>query len=141
MKVAFPEADIPILQLSLKAGLDPVQHIAIGEALAPLRAQNVLIIGSGLSFHNLPALGDPRASAPAEAFDRWLTETLCDGPVEKREAGLAQWAAAPGARMCHPREEHLLPLMVAAGAGTGETGHHAFSGTIWGKAVSAFHFG
>jgi len=141
MKVAFPEADIPILQLSLQKNLDPAQHIAIGKALAPLRAQNVLIIGSGLSFHNLQALGDPRAGAPAQAFDRWLTETLCDGPVGAREAGLTQWAAAPGARICHPREEHLLPLMVAAGAGTGATGHHAFSGTIWGKAVSAFHFG
>ena len=113
----------------------------MGKALAPLRAQNILIIGSGLSFHNLPALGDPRATVPAQAFDRWLTETLCDGPVADREAELARWSAAPGARICHPREEHLLPLMVAAGAGTGEAGHHAFSGTIWGKAVSAFHFG
>jgi aromatic ring-opening dioxygenase catalytic subunit (LigB family) len=141
MKVAFPQADIPILQLSLKAGLDPAQHIAIGKALAPLRARNILIIGSGLSFHNLSALGDPRVNAPAQAFDRWLTETLCDGPVADREAKLERWSAAPAARICHPREEHLLPLMVAAGAGSGAVGHHAFSGTIWGKAVSAFHFG
>jgi len=141
MKVAFPEADIPILQLSLQKSLDPALHIAIGKALAPLRAENVLIIGSGLSFHNLPALGDPRARAPAEAFDRWLTETLCDRPVEERETVLARWEAAPGSRICHPREEHLLPLMVAAGAGTGEPGRHTFSGTIWGKAVSAYHFG
>ena len=140
MKVAFPDADIPILQLSLQRGLDPAQHIAIGKALAPLRAQNILIIGSGLSFHNLPGLGDPRLNAPAEAFDRWLTDTLCDGPVEEREAKLEQWSTAPGARVSHPREEHLLPLMVAAGAGTGAAGHHAFSGKIWNKAVSAYHF-
>ena len=141
MKVAFPDADIPILQLSLESRLDPARHIAIGKALAPLRDQNVLIIGSGLSFHNLPALGDPRARAPAEAFDRWLTDTLCDGPVAAREETLTNWLAAPGARICHPREEHLLPLMVAAGAGAGDPGRHAFSGTIWGKAVSAYHFG
>ncbi len=140
MKVAFPDADIPILQLSLQTGLDPAQHIAIGKALAPLRAQNILIIGSGLSFHNLPALGDPRANAPAKAFDDWLTQTLCDGPISDRETKLAQWSTAPGARLSHPREDHLLPLMVAAGAGTGAAGRHAFSGTIWGKAVSAYHF-
>ncbi len=141
MKVAFPDADIPILQLSLQSDLDPAQHIAIGRALAPLRARNILIIGSGLSFHNLPALGDPRANAPSEAFDHWLTEVLCDGPVADREAKLARWTTAPGARICHPREEHLLPLMIAAGAGTGAAGTHTFKGTIWGKVVSAFHFG
>jgi aromatic ring-opening dioxygenase catalytic subunit (LigB family) len=141
LKVAFPEADIPILQLSLQKSLDPALHIAVGKALAPLRAENVLIIGSGLSFHNLPALGDPRVCAPAAAFDQWLTQTLCEGPISEREAGLVRWSDAPAARICHPREDHLLPLMVAAGAGTGAPGHHAFRGTIWGKAVSAFHFG
>jgi aromatic ring-opening dioxygenase catalytic subunit (LigB family) len=140
LKVSFPEAEIPILQLSLQTGLDPARHIAIGKALASLRDQNVLIIGSGLSFHNLRALGDPGADKPAEAFDRWLTDTLC-GPVDQREANLARWSLAPGARACHPREEHLLPLMVAAGAASGEPGRHAFAGTIWHKAVSAYHFG
>jgi aromatic ring-opening dioxygenase catalytic subunit (LigB family) len=141
LKVSFPGADIPILQLSLQAGLDPLRHIAIGKALSSLRDDNIVVIGSGLSFHNLHALGDPRAGGPAEAFDHWLTQTLCDGPVSEREARLAQWSRAPGARVCHPREEHLLPLMVAAGAASGEPGSHDFSGTIWGKAVSAYHFG
>jgi aromatic ring-opening dioxygenase catalytic subunit (LigB family) len=141
LKVAFPMADIPILQLSLQTGLDPERHIAIGSAISSLRLQNILIIGSGLSFHNLSAFGDPRAIAPAESFDRWLVEKLCDGPVESRERALAKWSHAPGARVCHPREEHLLPLMVAAGAASGETGRHVFSDTIWSKPVSAFHFG
>ena len=141
LKVMFPEADVPILQLSLVAGLDPARHIAMGRALATLRDENVLIIGSGLSFHNLSALGDPRAQRPSVAFDDWLTQTLCDVPPAVRDARLAQWAQAPGARICHPREEHLLPLMVAAGAAAGDAGRHAFSGTIWGKAVSAYHFG
>src|SRR6185369_14939593 len=73
LKVAFPEADIPILQLSLQSDLDAVRHIAIGKALTSLRDDNILIVGSGLSFHNLPALGDPRAKTPSEAFDAWLT--------------------------------------------------------------------
>jgi aromatic ring-opening dioxygenase catalytic subunit (LigB family) len=141
LKVSFPAADIPILQLSLKAGLDPAQHVAMGRALASLREENVLVVGSGLSFHNLGSLGDPRAAGPSRAFDSWLLDVLCEGPVDKREDALAAWSQAPGARICHPREEHLLPLMVAAGAGTGEKGRRAYSGEIWGKAVSAFHFG
>jgi aromatic ring-opening dioxygenase catalytic subunit (LigB family) len=141
MKVAFPDADIPILQLSLRSDLDPAFHLAVGGALTALRDDNIAIIGSGLSFHNLRQLGNPAFRAPGEAFDDWLSETLCDGPVDRREAGLIDWALAPGARAAHPREEHLLPLMVAAGAAQGEPGYHVFSGTVWGKPVSAFHFG
>jgi len=139
--VSFPKADIPILQLSLQAGLDPARHIAIGRALAVLRDENVLVIGSGLSFHNLSALTAPAVQAPAAQFDRWLTETVCALPSAAREARLSQWTLAPFARTCHPREEHLLPLMVAAGAGSGDGATHAFSGTIWGKAISAYEFG
>jgi aromatic ring-opening dioxygenase catalytic subunit (LigB family) len=141
LKVSFPNADIPILQLSLQNGLDPSRHMAIGNALASLRAENILVIGSGLSFHNLRALGDPRVDAPSEAFDHWLTETLCGVPPDEREARLAQWSSAPAARICHPREEHLLPLMVAVGAASTEAGQQKFSGKIWGKAVSAYQFG
>jgi aromatic ring-opening dioxygenase catalytic subunit (LigB family) len=141
LKVAFPDADIPVLQLSLQNGLDPAQHIAIGKALASLRAQNIAVIGSGLSFHNLRALGDPRFDQPARDFDRWLTETLCDVSPAERERRLEEWDQAPAARLCHPREEHFLPLMVAVGAASNEKGRQTFSGTIWNKAVSAYHFG
>jgi aromatic ring-opening dioxygenase catalytic subunit (LigB family) len=141
LKVAFPDADIPILQLSLQNGLDPAKHIAIGKALESVRAENIAVIGSGLSFHNLRALGDPRFDQPARDFDRWLTETLCDVSPAEREKRLERWSEAPAARLCHPREEHFLPLMVAVGAAASEKGRHAFSGTIWGKAVSAYHFG
>ena len=145
LKVAFPDADIPIVQLSLQAGLDPARHIDIGRALAPLRDENVALIGSGLSYHNLGALRDSSRNhsmnvASAE-FDRWLIHTLCDAAVEEREAALARWSSAPCARLCHPREEHLLPLMVVTGAAAGEPGRHVFGDKIWGKAVSAFHFG
>lgn len=141
LKVSFPDADIPILQLSLQTGLDPARHIAIGKALNSLRAQNILVIGSGLSFHNLPGLFDPNMAGPAAEFDDWLTETLCNVPGDERDARLTNWLDAPHARRCHPREEHLLPLMVAVGAAGNDKGHHAFSGKIWGKAVSAYHFG
>jgi aromatic ring-opening dioxygenase catalytic subunit (LigB family) len=141
LKVSFPAADIPILQLSLQLSLDPAFHIRVGRALAPLRDENILIIGSGLSFHNLRLLADPVAIAPGQAFDQWLTDVLCEGPVEQREERLVRWEEAPSARMVHPREEHLLPLMVAAGAAAGEPGHHAFAGTLFGKPVSGFSFG
>jgi aromatic ring-opening dioxygenase catalytic subunit (LigB family) len=141
LKVAFPDADIPILQLSLQNGLDPARHIAIGKALASVRDENIAVIGSGLSFHNLRALGDPRFDQPSREFDRWLTETLCEVPASEREKRLEQWSLAPAARLCHPREEHFLPLMVAVGAASEEKGRQAFSGTIWNKAVSAYHFG
>jgi aromatic ring-opening dioxygenase catalytic subunit (LigB family) len=140
LKVSWPDADIPILQLSLQAGLDPLRHLAIGRALAPLRDENIPIIGSGLSFHNLGALGSAAVSTPAAEFDRWLTHTVCEVSDAEREAGLARWAQAPYARICHPREEHLLPLMVAVGAAGADPGRQAFSGTIWGKAISAYEF-
>jgi aromatic ring-opening dioxygenase catalytic subunit (LigB family) len=141
MKVAFPNADIPILQLSQQTNLDPKFHMAMGKAIASLRDENVVVIGSGLSFHNLRALGDPRMDGPAADFDRWLTRTLCEEAADARAADLADWLKAPSARLCHPREEHLLPLMVAVGAADGDPGRRAYHGTIWGKAVSAYHFG
>ncbi len=140
MKVSFPRADIPILQLSLQAGLDPAHHLAIGRALRPLRDENIAIIGSGLSFHNLRDLGNPALNGPAAEFDQWLTHSLCESPPLERAAALRRWAAAPHARACHPREEHLMPLMVAAGAAAEDPGRHVFAGHIWGKAVSAYQF-
>ncbi len=139
MLLIRPEADIPILQLSLTADLDPARHLAIGKALAPLRDEGVLIIGSGMSYHNLRAFFTPRAAPEAERFDAWLT-----GAVEHsgdREAALVRWSDAPSARACHPREEHLIPLMVAAGAAEGETGRRTFHDHIFAKPVSGFQFG
>jgi len=141
MLMAFPDADIPTVQLSLKAGLDPDEHRALGRALAPLRDEGVLIIGSGMSFHSIPRLmGRGSGSGPAShAFDGWLRRT-----VETDPAALRDWAQAPNARDCHPREEHLLPLMVVAGAGAGDPGrtsYHEDSLGPTGIAISAFQFG
>jgi aromatic ring-opening dioxygenase catalytic subunit (LigB family) len=138
----YPDADVPIVQLSLEVGLDPARHIALGRALAPLRDEDVLIVGSGLSYHNLRALfaDDPLADAEAERFDAWLAQAVESDPAA-REARLADWARAPGARASHPRAEHLLPLMVAAGAAGEDRGRRVYAERVLGKALSGFQFG
>jgi aromatic ring-opening dioxygenase catalytic subunit (LigB family) len=140
LKLTYPDADIPVAQLSLVAGLDPAQHLAIGRALAPLRDEGVFIIGSGMTFHNLRVFRDPRAAPIAEAFDAWLRETMALD-VEARNARLTRWASAPAARLAHPREEHLIPLMVAAGAAENSSAELAYNNTFAGIRLSAFHFG
>ena len=140
LKLTYPDADVPVVQLSLVAGLDPLQHLAMGRALAPLRDEGVFIIGSGLSFHNLRAFGDPRARPVAEAFDAWLRDAATREPAE-RDRALAHWVDAPSARLAHPREEHLLPLHVIAGAAGADRGVVAFDGTFAGLRVSAYHYG
>ena len=139
LKLAYPDADIPTVQLSLKAGLDPEEHLAIGRALAPLRDEGVFIIGSGMTFHNLRAFGDPRAVGYSEAFDEWLRGVMQKTPDE-RARGLTEWAAAPAARIAHPREEHLIPLMVATGAAGDDPAVLAYNGTFGGTRLSAYHF-
>lgn len=140
LMLAFPRADIPTVQLSLKKGLDPKEHLAMGRALAPLRDEGVFILGSGMSFHNMRAFGSGRATAGAQQFDAWLQRTAAL-PMEQRDALLTQWETAPGAREAHPREEHLLPLMVAAGAAGADAGAVAFNHTVMHMPVSAIHFG
>jgi aromatic ring-opening dioxygenase catalytic subunit (LigB family) len=138
LKVAFPAADIPVVQMSLHTSLDPALHLAAGKALAPLRDESILILGSGMSFHNLRAMGDPRVAAPSREFDSWLTAAAQAAPAA-RELELANWGDAPWARLCHPREEHLLPLMVAAGA-SAEGGKQDYGELVLGGAVSAYRF-
>ena len=112
--IVDPKAEIPVVMLSLRRDLDPAFHIELGKALEPLRDQGVAIVGSGMSYHDLRHFRDGDTAASA-AFDAWLDETAKAPPAE-RDARLAAWDKAPSARECHPREEHLLPLMVVAGA-------------------------
>jgi aromatic ring-opening dioxygenase catalytic subunit (LigB family) len=140
MKLTYPDADVPTIQLSLQKGLDPATHLAIGRALAPLRDEGVFLVGSGLSYHNMRGFGDPRMVAPAAAFDAWLQETAAAEPAE-RDHRLAAWTDAPSARACHPREEHLLPMMVVAGAAGADRGATTYTGTLFGVAVSGYQFG
>jgi aromatic ring-opening dioxygenase catalytic subunit (LigB family) len=142
LAVMYPQAEVPVLQLSLKAGYDPADHLAAGRALAPLRDEGVLIVGSGLSFHNLRLRG-PGAQAPSAAFDAWLHETLESGTLAERSARLLHWSQAPAARIAHPQEDHLLPLMVALGAAENEKAttvyHEVMTWTGW--TVSSWRFG
>lgn len=139
LKLTYPAADVPTIQLSLKTGLDPAEHLAIGRALAPLRDEGVLIVGSGMSYHNMRGFFGEDGGA-SERFDAWLAEALAQEPGE-RARRLQRWAAAPAAREAHPREEHLLPLMVVAGAAGDDPAVRAFDGTMMGKRLSAYHFG
>lgn len=136
--IVNPEADIPVALLSLRHDLDPAAHIAIGRALAPLRDQGVAIIGSGMSYHNLREFRDGDGAASAR-FDQWLTDTVTADP-QARDAGLIDWQGAPAARAVHPREEHLLPLMVVAGAAGSDRGRRDFHDIIGGKTISGYRF-
>lgn len=140
MKVMYPAAELPIVQLSLRADLDPVFHLGVGRALEPLRDEGILILGSGLSYHNMRDFMSGRGAANSERFDRWLVETCSAEPPECR-AGLAAWARAPAARAAHPREEHLLPLLVCAGAGGSDRGAMVFTDVAMNARMSAFAFG
>lgn len=138
-KLVYPDADVPVVQLSLLASYDPAEHLAMGRALAPLRDRDVLIIGSGMSYHNLPLFFGGHGNELAEAFDAWLGDAVSD--PDERDAKLTGWRSAPGASSAHPEPDHLLPLMVAAGAGMGEAGLCAFRDRIAGKPLSGFRFG
>ena len=137
---SFPLADVPTVQLSLRIGLDPEEHLAIGRALAPLRDEGVYIVGSGMSYHNMRGFRQATADADAERFDAWLAETVSLPRVDRDER-LAFWELAPAARQVHPREEHLLPLMVVAGAAGDDRGSVPYRGTVFGKRVSGVQFG
>ena len=142
LKLVFPGADIPVIQLSLRQDLDPRAHLQMGQTLMALRDENVLIIGSGMSFHNMRAYGDSRFSAVSDEFDDWLTRAV-ESPAAERERLLRDWTHAPHARLCHPQggEEHLIPLLVAAGAGGEEPGRRIYSERVMQTTISAFRFG
>jgi aromatic ring-opening dioxygenase catalytic subunit (LigB family) len=141
LKLMFPGADIPVVQLSLRADLEPHAPLDAGRALAPLREEGVLVVGSGMSFHNMRGYGDTRYTAVSAGFDAWLSAAV-ESPSPRREERLANWTEAPGARLCHPprAEEHLVPLMVAAGAAGDSTGRKVYSEQIMETTISAFRF-
>jgi len=144
LKLAWPTAGVPTLQLSLERGLDPSRHVQLGRALEPLRREGIFIVGSGMSYHNLRALMGRAANIDTKddsrAFDEWLAETMELG-VSQRETRLVEWERAPRARRCHPREEHLLPLMVVAGAAGEDAASVPYRDVVMGAHVSAVHFG
>jgi aromatic ring-opening dioxygenase catalytic subunit (LigB family) len=138
-RLMYPEADIPVVQLSITIGYDPAAHLALGAALAPLRDEGVLIVGSGMSFHDLRTMFDGERD-DAERFDMWLTAAITGQP-ERRAELLMHWSEAPSARAAHPEEDHLLPLLVAAGAASAEPGHRVFHDDLLNKPISGYRFG
>lgn len=144
LMLMYPQAGIPVVQLSLVKGFDPATHIAIGKALAPLREQGVLILGSGMSFHNMPAFFSPNPATRtrSDVFDQWLTQTLCDKALThaERNQQMIDWVRAPEARFCHPREEHLLPVHVCFGAASvqSSSAERVFSDFLFNTKISGF---
>jgi aromatic ring-opening dioxygenase catalytic subunit (LigB family) len=143
MMIAFPEAKLPVAQLSLVAGLDPATHLAVGRALESLRSEGVLIIASGMSYHNMRGFmsGNPAVAEASKRFDDWLAQAVAIADPEKRNETLAAWEKAPSARDCHPRSEHLLPLFVAAGAAGSDVGRREYSESLMGVRISSHVFG
>ncbi len=146
LKVAFPEADVPCVQLSVASDLKPERHIALGQALVPLRDEGVLILGSGNTYHNMGVMmqslrGGPRGDIVGGAFDHWLTEAITCPDPDERNRRLVRWSQAPGGRDAHPREEHLIPLHVVAGAAGTDIGRKTLEDHVLGAVESAFRFG
>lgn len=142
LKIMYPDASIPCVQLSLVNTLDPASHIAIGRVLSSLSEQNVLVIGSGFSFHNMKAFfatDTVESQALNKSFEDWMSITCCstDFSEEARAQQLVNWSEARGARYCHPREEHLLPLHVCYGVAQAPC-QERFGLTIMGKQSSMY---
>ena len=144
LAVTHPKADVPVIQVSIRADYDPAAHLGLGRALAPLREEGVLIIGSGSSYHNLRHFfrGDERRGDSAQ-FDGWLRQTLTEATAQVRTARLLQWQQAPAARAAHPREDHLVPLHVAVGAAEAEAGqvHYRQEDFFGAITLSSYRFG
>ena len=141
LMVMYPLANIPVVQLSVKYGCDSEEHYKLGQSLSKLREEEVLIIGSGFSFHNLGHFSDPRGLS--KGFDDWLNTSITQKTGELRRKELLNWQQAPGAKFCHPTPEHLIPLMVAAGAAENEPGFRFYNEQMkkfqfW---TSSFQFG
>jgi 4,5-DOPA dioxygenase extradiol len=142
LKMMYPAANIPCVELSLVNTLNAEHHIQIGKALAQLRDENVLIIGSGSSFHNMQAFfaeSTLETQSKNAAFEAWLIDTCANSKYTQteREYKLSHWEEAPFARYCHPKEEHLLPLLVCCGV-AGAAAREVYEFEILGKNSSAY---
>jgi aromatic ring-opening dioxygenase catalytic subunit (LigB family) len=141
LALIYPDANVPVVMLSIKSSYDPAEHIRVGRALQPLRDEGVLIIGSGLNYHNMRGFGRPESTAVAETFDAYLNQAIGQPAADARDAMLVDWESAPGARLAHPHEDHLLPLMVVAGAAGDDAGHQVFIETVMQIPMASYEFG
>ncbi len=137
----YPNADMPIVLLSLKSSYDAAEHIKVGQAIASLRDDGILIVGSGLTYHNMRGFGRAESKPVSYEFEAYLNDSVSQPDPARRNAMLIDWQNAPGARLAHPREDHLLPLMVAAGAADGDAGHRLFVDEVANVAMASYQFG
>ena len=141
LALMYPNADVPIVMLSLKSDYDPQEHIRVGQALQSLRDEGVLIIGSGLTYHNMRGFGRDESTPIAEAFENYLNNAIEQSDAKVRNDMLAKWEAVPGARLAHPREDHLIPLMVVAGAAGNDKGRPVFVDHVMKVPMASYEFG
>lgn len=141
LELMFPDADVPVVMLSLKSSYAPREHIRAGQALAPLREEGILIIGSGLSYHNMRGFGRDESTPVAQAFETYLRHAISQPDTQARDRMLVDWESGPAARLAHPREDHLLPLMVAAGAAGPDVGQTLFVDHVMKVPMASYEFG
>ncbi|MES2206331.1 MAG: class III extradiol ring-cleavage dioxygenase [Pseudomonadota bacterium] len=141
LALMYPEATIPVVLLSIKNSYDPLIHIQVGEALQPLRREGVLILGSGLTYHNMRGFGHPHSMASSEQFEEYLYDAISQPTPQQRTEKLIAWEKAPAARQVHPREDHLIPLMVIAGAAGKNIGKRYFVEIAMGVKMASYSFG
>mmetsp|Transcript_18605 Transcript_18605/g.26182 ORF Transcript_18605/g.26182 Transcript_18605/m.26182 type:complete len:151 (+) Transcript_18605:616-1068(+) len=145
LMLMFPEVvKVPVSQISLVSSLNAKEHWSIGEVLTPLREEGVLIIGSGMSyhgfFHELPR--GVSMEAASKSFDDYLSAAVLELSGAKRKEALCEWEKGQYARVSHPREEHLIPLMVVAAAAKDDKATRIFhTGGKTGLVISAYQFG
>ncbi|MDH5258326.1 MAG: dioxygenase, partial [Gammaproteobacteria bacterium] len=142
LKIMFPEANIPCVQISLINSLDAKSHVLIGKALSELRKEKVLIIGSGFTFHNMKSFFSQKegeSDEKNEAFEKWLVDVCTNDVISESDRAnkLIAWKEAPYSEYCQPREEHLLPLHVCYGL-SGTVAKLVFDGKVIGKRTSSF---
>lgn len=141
LALMYPDADVPVVMLSLKSNYDPQEHIRVGQALEPLRDEGVLIIGSGLTYHNMRGFGRDESTPIAEAFEHYLNNAIEQNDAKVRNDMLAKWETVPAARLAHPREDHLIPLMVVSGAAGNDIGRPVFVDHVMKVSMATYEFG
>jgi aromatic ring-opening dioxygenase catalytic subunit (LigB family) len=125
----------------MKSGYDAAEHLRVGQLLQPLRQENILIIGSGLTYHNMRGFGNPASAPVAEAFEHYLAHAVTQPDALVRNRMLQDWETGPGARLAHPREDHLIPLIVVAGAAGNDQGRRLFVDHVLGVDMASYQFG
>jgi aromatic ring-opening dioxygenase catalytic subunit (LigB family) len=141
LMLMYPAANVPVVMLSLKSSYDAAEHIRVGQSLSALRDEGVLIVGSGMTYHNMRGFGRPESGVVAERFQQYLGAAVTQADWHVRNDMLTNWQSAEGARQAHPQEDHLIPLMVVAGAAADDQGREAFVDRIYNVPMASYAFG